>query len=269
MENNVLRAKIDNLRQIILQHKKIAVAYSGGVDSTFLLHVAHDVLGDKAIAITARANWFPAWELDETKLFCEYAHIQQQIVDVNMDEIEEFRQNPPNRCYLCKRVLFKKMKDLASEMGILIVAEGSNIDDMNDYRPGMQAITELGIQSPLREAGLTKSEIRELSHQMGLETWDKPSFACLASRFVYGESITPHKLKMVDQAESFLRSLGLKQMRVRIHGMMARIEVMPEAFELVIDKRDEINKTLKSLGFSYITLDLRGYRTGSMNEVLH
>jgi uncharacterized protein len=269
MKNNELQLKFDTLKSILLRYKKIAIAYSSGVDSTFLLRVAHDLLGDNAIAITARANWFPAHELEETKAFCEQLHIRHVIVEVSADIIEGFSKNPPNRCYLCKRVLFEKMKNIALQSGISVVAEGSNLDDLGDYRPGMKAIAELGIQSPLREAGLRKNEIRELSHQLGLETWDKPSFACLASRFVYDEPITPQKLQMVEQAEQFLRSLGFKQIRVRIHGMMARIEVENSAFERVIAKREEIHKALKSLGFSYITLDLLGYRTGSMNEVLH
>ena len=263
-----LQTKFEKLKTIISHHKKLAIAYSSGVDSTFLLRVAHDMLKDHTIAITARANWFSKRELDESKAFCEQMQIRQIIVDISADEIEGFNPNPPNRCYLCKRVLFGKIKEIATQLGMTTVAEGSNLDDLSDYRPGMQAIAELGIQSPLREAGLTKNEIRELSHQLGLETWDKPSFACLASRFVYGESITPQKLQMVEQAEQFLMSLGFRQIRVRIHGMMARIEVLPEAFDQIIAKRDNINKALKSPGFSYITLDLLGYRTGSMNELL-
>ena len=247
-----------------------AVAFSSGVDSTFLLKVAHDVLGDKAIAITAQSCSFPKRELNEAKAFCEKEGIQHVICQSEELEIEGFSKNPPNRCYLCKKELFEKIGDIAKKNGIEYIAEGSNMDDNGDYRPGLIAVKELGVKSPLREAKLTKAEIREYSKELGLPTWDKQSFACLSSRFVYGETINEEKLGMVDKAEQLLLDMGFHQVRVRIHGMMARIEIEPSEFPLIMqeENRDKITKYFKSIGFTYVTLDLMGYRTGSMNETL-
>ena len=265
-----LHAKKQKLEEYLKELGSIAVAFSSGVDSTFLLKVAKDVLDDKAIAVTARSHSFPKRELDEATAFCEKEGIRQVVVDSEELSIEGFSSNPKNRCYLCKHELFTKIKEIASENGIEYVAEGSNIDDNGDYRPGLKAVEELGIKSPLRYAGLTKSDIRELSREIGLPTWDKPSFACLASRFVYGETIDEKKLGMVDRAEQLLLDLGFKQVRVRIHGNIARIEVMPEEIAKLTEDsvRNKVYKTLKDIGFDYVTLDLAGYRTGSMNETL-
>ena len=264
----MLQEKFSVLKDYIASLGSVAVAFSGGVDSTFLLKVSHDILGDKAIAVTLSSNLFPHREMNEAKTFCAENNITQIIFHVDELAIEGFAQNPKNRCYLCKKELFTKILAIAHEHNISHVIEGSNLDDLGDYRPGLKAIDELGVKSPLRFAKLTKSDIRELSRELGLKTWEKPSFACLASRFVYGETITPEKLIMVEHAESFLLDLGFKQMRVRIHGDIARIEILPEDFERVINLRTKIYDTLKDLGFSYVTLDLRGYRTGSMNETL-
>ena len=248
----------------------VAVAFSSGVDSTFLLKTAHEVLGDKAIAVTARSCSFPQRELNEAKAFCEKENITQVIVDSEELSIEGFSRNPENRCYLCKRELFTKILDVAAQHGIAYVAEGSNLDDNGDYRPGLQAVAELEIKSPLREAKLTKAEIRELSKEMGLPTWDKQSFACLSSRFVYGETITEEKLSMVDRAEQRLLDLGFHQVRVRIHGKIARIEILPSEFARLLenDTANELNLYFQSLGFTYVTLDLGGYRMGSMNKMI-
>lgn len=248
----------------------VAVAFSGGVDSTFLLRVAHDVLGDRAIAVTASSCSFPQREQDEATAFCRANGITQVICPSEELDLPGFRQNPTNRCYLCKRELFQKIWSVARERGIAAVAEGSNLDDNGDYRPGLTAVRELGVQSPLREAGLTKADIRALSRQLGLPTWNKQSFACLASRFVYGEQISEAKLHMVDQAEQLLLDLGFHQVRVRIHGTIARIEIAPEEFSALLQPgtRETVDRTLKEFGFSYVTLDLLGYRTGSMNETL-
>ena len=261
-------AKKLKLEQYLRDLGSIAVAFSSGVDSTFLLKVASDVLGEKAIAVTAKSCSFPSRELKEAEAFCKKEGIRQIIFESDELAIEGFRENPKNRCYICKRTLFEKIIEVASECGIENVAEGSNVDDNGDYRPGLIAVTELGIKSPLRYAGLTKEEIRVLSKEMGLPTWDKPSFACLASRFVYGETISEEKLKMVEEAEQLLLDLGFRQ--VRVHGNIARIEVLPEEIPKLTDEkvRENVYNTLKSLGFDYVTMDLAGYRTGSMNETL-
>ncbi|MCD8189948.1 MAG: ATP-dependent sacrificial sulfur transferase LarE [Clostridiales bacterium] len=262
--------KYQALRDCLAALGSVAVAFSGGVDSTFLLWVAHDVLGDRAVAVTASSSSFPAREQREAADFCAKHGISQVICPSEELDNESFRQNPPDRCYLCKRALLGKICALARAKGVHAVVEGSNVDDEGDYRPGMRAVRELGVVSPLRQAGLTKKDIRLLSKELGLPTWDKPSCACLASRFAYGEPITGEKLRMVDRAEQQLLELGFRQVRVRIHGAIARIELQPEDFPQLLaeDTRRLVYDRLKSYGFSYVTLDLLGYRTGSMNETL-
>lgn len=262
--------KLENLKKYLLEKGRIAVAFSGGVDSTFLLKVAHDVLKDNAIAITATAEFVPDRELAEAKQFCEKEDIHQEICTGEQMKEPAFTSNPPDRCYICKRALFTKMKEIAVERGDFVLVEGSNADDCHDYRPGMKAIKELGILSPLQEINLSKSEIRFLSEKLKLSTWDKPSYACLASRFVYGENITTEKLSMVDRAEQLLLDLGFRQFRVRLHGKMARIEILPEEFDKIIEEkiRTKITSKFREYGFTYVSLDLNGYRTGSMNETL-
>ena len=265
-----LQNKYEKLKEYLQELGSVAIAFSGGVDSTFLLKVAHEVLGANVIAITARSCSFPERELKEAQSFCQKEQIRHFVCDSEELDIDGFSQNPLNRCYLCKSELFEKIWLVAKQEGIAHVAEGSNIDDNGDYRPGLIAVKEQGVKSPLRYAELDKKEIRELSKGMDLYTWDKQSFACLSSRFPYGESITAERLSMIDLAEQFLIDLGFRQIRVRYHGNLARIEADEAGMKLLEDAklREKIYDRFKEIGFIYIAVDLLGYRTGSMNETI-
>ncbi len=264
------KQKIERLKNIIGELGSLAVGFSGGVDSTFLLYIAHEVLGERVIAVTEKDASVPEREFDEAKVFCEKYGIRHIVCTVDMLKVEQYRNNSPDRCYYCKHRIFSEIKNIAGENGISYVAEGSNVDDMGDYRPGMKAVSELSVKSPLREAGLTKADIRIISKALGLPTWNKPSYACLASRFVYGEEITEKKLRMIDSAERFLIELGFLEERVRLHGNIARIEVPSRDIPRLVSDgiREEVYRKFKDIGFSFVTVDMYGYRLGSMNETL-
>jgi len=262
--------KLGRLKKILLQMERVLVAYSGGVDSTFLLKVASDVLGDKVVAVTALSRTYPARELEEAHRVAGKFGVKHMIVKTHELRNEKFTSNPPNRCYYCKRALFSKMWNVATRHKLSYVLDGSNCDDVNDFRPGMRAGEELGVRSPLKEAGFTKDDVRMLSKQMNLPTWDKPAAACLASRFPYGDKITSTSLHQVEKAEEIIRRLGVRQVRVRHHGNIARIEVSPADFQKLLKApvSARIVKEIKGLGYEYVTLDMQGYRTGSMNDPL-
>ena len=262
-----IRNKESALVERIKAAGKLAVAFSGGVDSTYLLHKAHEVLGDDVIAVTVKSQVLIAEDLSWTSEFCKMISVKQTVISFDVFSVEEFAANPPDRCYHCKRKIFGSIRNAAEGY---VVADGSNASDQGDYRPGMRALKELGIVSPLKEAGLTKNDIRGLSREAGLPTWDKPAAACLASRFAYGEKITTEGLIRVANAEKFICDLGFTGIRVRVHGDIARIEAAPDDIALLTYERTrkEISEELKRLGFKYVTIDIDGYRTGSMNEVL-
>ena len=267
MKNNTSN-KLKKLKQTLKDMDKVLVAYSGGTDSTFLLKVAHDMLGKNTLAVTAVSPTYTNSELAQAKQFTKKMKIRHIIIESKEMENEKFKKNTSDRCYYCKKELFSKIKKIAITQNIKHIIDGSNADDTNDYRPGRKAIIEYGVESPLKEAGLTKKEIRKLSLKMQLNSWNKPQQACLASRLPYGMSITKERLKQVEQAELFLIKLGLNQVRVRHHNSIARIEVKKGDFSKILKHSKKIIQKFKKLGFAYITLDIEGYRSGSLNEVL-
>jgi len=261
--------KLDKLKSIIKEHGSMAVAFSGGVDSTLLAKVAYEVLGDKAIAITIHANMHANYEIEESRELSDLIGISHVVQSVDAFQIPNFIENDLLRCYHCKLAVFGTIQKIAKEHGITIIGDGSNIDDLSDYRPGMKALDELKIVSPLKEAGLTKADIREISKMYELPTWKKAAFACLATRIPTDEPITEDKLRRIESAETYLMEKGFVQYRVRCHDDMARIEVAPEEREKFFNQifMDEVDEKLKSFGFRYVSLDLSGYKKGNMNNV--
>lgn len=265
-----IQHKYDALRKELYRYGSVIVAFSGGVDSSFLLKVAQDVLEDKVLAVTAESSTFPQREVEICKAFTKKYGIRHQLITSEELAVDGFSDNPVNRCYLCKRELFGKIKEISTLQNIPVVLEGSNYDDLGDFRPGRQAVMEFGIQSPLLSACLTKKEIRSLAKEMDLDCWDKPAFACLSSRFPYGEKITLERLSMIDRSEELLIGMGFAQARVRFHQEVARIEIPEQQFAKIMkpEVRETIYRAFKGIGFQYTTLDLQGYRAGSMNEGL-
>lgn len=265
-----LEEKEKRLKEIIKGLESVVVAYSGGVDSTLALKMCQDVLGEKVLAVTARSETYPAVELEDAEEMARGLGVRHLVIETKELEIPGFSHNPPDRCYWCKKELFQKLRALARQEGYKNVVDGANYEDGSDFRPGLRAGRELGIVSPLKEAHFSKADVRSLSRRLGLSTWDKPSYACLASRFAYGDEITREKLIKVARAEEFLREAGFKEFRVRAHGDVARIEVAKDHLDALLKSplRERLIASFKKLGFIYITLDLEGYRSGSMNEPL-
>lgn len=266
-----INEKLDDLMTLVKGLEGVIIAYSGGVDSTLLARICHDVLGKKAIAVTATSKTYPFYELEGAKSMAQKIGIRHIIIETDELSNKDFTSNPPNRCYFCKKELFTKLRDIANTYKLKNIVDGANLDDEGDFRPGLMAARESGIRSPLKEIGLTKNEIRLISQSLGLDTWDKPAAPCLSSRIPYGQDITINKLAMVSEAEGFLRNMGIKHLRVRHHGTIARIEVLPEDMPSIVNNklvRTAIINKFKEIGFNYITLDIEGLRSGSMNEVL-
>jgi uncharacterized protein len=266
-----LQTKHDHLKNILHEMGSVAVGFSGGIDSTLLIRVATDTLGKKALAVIGRSETYPTREFEEAIQLATSFGSRYRVVNTEETDNLKFKENPPDRCYFCKTELFGKLNVIAKEEGMRWIADGTILDDLGDFRPGMRAKSEQEVRSPLLEAGFTKSDVRSLARALGIPTWDKPSFACLSSRFPYGHGITKENLMKVDASETFMRDLGFRFFRVRHHDdKTARLEVGPQEINRLFDSslREKIVSHFKSLGFAYVTLDLQGYRTGSMNEVL-
>jgi pyridinium-3,5-biscarboxylic acid mononucleotide sulfurtransferase len=269
-KGRTMQDKLELLRQKLLGHENLAVAFSGGVDSTYLLLCAKDIFGEDLLAVTALAPNFDPDEIEQTKKICNEQEIRHLIINLGTELLDEIAHNPEDRCYVCKKSIFSALRETLSELGFDTLADGTNLDDANDYRPGQRALDELGVISPLRDAGFTKQDIRMGLKAMNVDIWDKPAYACLASRVPYGEEITIEKLNSIHGAEAALRELGFTQVRVRHHGDVARIEVPPNQRSRFFDEAfmDLVNNIVKKAGFKYASLDLGGYVMGSLNQGL-
>jgi len=265
----LMEDKVDRLKNRLIEFKSAVIAFSGGVDSTFLARIAKDVYGDNLLLITATSSTYPFYELEEAKSLAGLLGIKHKIINSEELDIPGYSDNPPDRCYYCKSELFDKINFIASQEGYEVVFDGSNADDLSDFRPGMKAKHEKGVKSPLADSGFTKSDIRHFSGILNLPTASKQSYACLTSRFPYGEKITKEKLERVGNAEFEIRKLGFSQFRIRSHDNLARLEFIPSEMDKAWSIKSQLTEIIKKSGFSYITLDLTGYRTGSMNEVLN
>ena len=265
-----LRQKYERLLGILKELESVIVAFSGGVDSTFLAKAAKDALGDKALLVTADSETYPASELEESRRLARHLGMRHLVIETRELDNPEYARNAPNRCFFCKEELFTKLGPLAAREGMAHLVYGANMDDLGDHRPGMEAAKRMGVRAPLIDAEFWKTEIRELSQEFGLPTWDKPSFACLSSRFQYGDAITAEKLRQVDAAEAFVRSLGFKQFRVRHHDRLARLEIAREEMARLWEDglRDAIVARFRELGYLHVTVDLQGFRSGSANDAL-